>query len=374
MAKKLQEVGAGDAFGPEYVVRVKDVALGMEGFLVIHNTALGPGKGGIRMTPDVSEEEVIRLAATMTWKNALAGIPFGGAKAGIVMPPEVLRNKPLKKRFVQSFARLLEPLLLSKYIAGPDVNSTEEEMKWFVEGVGNRRAATGKPRALGGLPHELGSTGFGVAHATAVAAKVLNIPLKNATVAIAGFGNVGTFTFKFLEEMGARIVAINDSRSCAYLLRGLNYKKMMAVKKKTGSVANYPGANALPRDEVYTLPVDILIPAATTDVVNDGNKRAIKAKLIVEGANIPMQEEVEEYLRRRGIFIVPDFVANAGGVISSYAEHKGFNAKRMFKLVEQKVISATTAVVKESIRTKRNPRAVALGIAQERVRRAMEAR
>ena len=182
------EVYINDEFGPRYVVHVRDPKLGMGGVLVIDNTNLGPGKGGIRMTPNVTEEEVRRLARGMTLKNALAGIPFGGAKAGIVMPVEVSRDKAMKKKFVQSFARLLKPLLIKGYIAGPDVNSGETEMRWFADAAGDWRSATGKPSGYTkkgakkgkwrGLPHELGSTGFGVAHATAIAAELKGIPIK----------------------------------------------------------------------------------------------------------------------------------------------------------------------------------------------------
>jgi glutamate dehydrogenase/leucine dehydrogenase len=366
-----------DQFGPQYVVHVRDPKIGMEGVLVIDNTNLGPGKGGIRMTPNVTEEEVRRLARGMTWKNALAGIPFGGAKAGIVMPPEISKDKVMKKKFVQSFARLLKPLLINSYIAGPDVNSGETEMQWFADAAGDWRSATGKPASYQkkgaakgkwrGLPHELGSTGYGVAHSTAVAMQVLGRPLKGATVAIAGFGNVGTFAFKFLEEMGAKIVAINDSKATAYLPAGLEHKKMMAIKKKTGSVANYPGAKVLARDDVYTLPVDILIPAATTDLINDKNKSKVKAKMIVEGANIPMREEIENELWKKGIAIVPDFVANAGGVISSYAEYIGASPDTMFKMVREKVTNATRSVLSASVKNRRNPRKVAMELAQKRV-------
>src|SRR3989344_3802115 len=204
-----------DKFGPEYVVEVYDPVLGMEGFLVIDNTALGPGKGGIRMTHNVTAEEVYRLARTMTWKNSLADIPFGGAKAGIVWPSRQAQGKhsgsqELKKKFVQSFARAISVFMPKKYIAGPDVNSGEEEMKWFVEATGNWRTATGKPanvcidtfikgkttlrqaqgaRGRCGIPHEFGSTGFGVVESTEVAAELAGISLKDATVAIHGFGN-----------------------------------------------------------------------------------------------------------------------------------------------------------------------------------------
>lgn len=372
-----------DAFGPEYVVRVYDPKLGMEGFTVIDNTALGVGKGGIRMTPTVTEEEVRRLARAMTWKNALAGIPFGGAKSGIVTPPEVLKNKALKKKFVQSFAKLLKPLLVEKYVAGPDVNNGEKEMQWIAEAAGDWRAATGKPASYAkkgarrgtwrGLPHELGSTGYGVAYATAVAAELVGIDLKGARVAIEGFGNVGTFAFKFLSEMGATVVAVADSRTCAYMKEGLDYATAMRTKRRTGGLSAYPGAEALHHDQIFALPVDILIPAAVTDVINDSNKDAITARLVVEGANIPMREEVEEYLFRSGIVIVPDIVANAGGVISSYAEYMGYGAEKMFQLVRSKVTAATQEVMKESLRKKENPRSVALRLAMKKVARAPRA-
>ena len=172
---------------------------------------------------------------------------------------------------------------------------------------------------------------------------------------------------KFLQEWGAKIVAVADSRGTAYLESGLDHKTMMATKKKGGTVSQYPGAKAMTRDEIFGLDVDVLIPATVTDVINDSNKNTIKAKIIVEGANIPMRENIENELFERGITIVPDFVANAGGVISSYAEHMGYKAAKMFKMVEDKVTKATRMVLDQSMKSKRNPRAVAVAIAQERV-------
>jgi len=376
-----------DKFGPEYVLRIYDPKIGMEGFLVIDNTTLGPGKGGIRMTPDVTEEEVFRLARTMTWKNALADIPFGGAKAGIIYPSEALAkeglasSQDLKKQFVQSFARMIKPFTPKLYIAGPDVNTGEREMQWFVEATGNWRSATGKPANLCmkifgkpgekcGIPHEFGSTGFGVAHAAAVAVEMKGIDIKKATVAIEGFGNVGQFAFKYLRQMGARIVAVADSKGAVYNERGLDEDKIQRVKSQGKSVSQYPGGKKISRDRIFGLPVDILIPASVTDVINEKNKKAVKARIIVEGANIPMSEKVENELFQRGILIVPDFVANAGGVISSYAEYRGYNPKRMFDLVEKKVRKSTTLVLEECIKQKKNPREVALRIAKERIEEA----
>ena len=358
-------------FEPEYVIEVADSALGLKGILVIDNTVLGPGKGGIRMTPTVTTEEVKRLARTMTWKNALAGLPFGGAKAGMVWSGADVK---LKQAQVQSFARALKPFLIKKYIAGPDVNSGEREMAWFAGAVGNRRATTGKPRRLGGLPHELGSTGFGVAEATRAAVEVLNLPLAGLTVAIDGFGNVGSFALKFLTELGARVVAVADSRGTIYNPAGLPPRELLKWKQTKRTVATFPDGQKMSRGDVFALAVDVLIPASVTDVINKHNKNEIRAKIIVEGANIPMPEAVEEELSARGVLIVPDFIANAGGVISSYAEYRGWSAEKMFKLVKQKIGLLTKQVVKTSLAQKKNPRAVALALAETKIQAAMKKR
>lgn len=368
-----------DEFGPEYVIRIYDAQLGMEGFLVIDNTALGPGKGGMRMTPNVSVEEVFRLARTMTWKNALADIPFGGAKSGIVWGGG---TEEKKRAMIESFSRALKPLIPKKYIGGPDVNTGEREMQWFAEANGNWRSVTGKPanycmEAFGkkgekcGIPHEFGSTGFGVAKATAATAALIGMDLKNARVAIEGFGNVGSFAFKHLRELGATIVAVSDKDGAIYVERGLDGDALAKLKEQGKGVSAYPKAERITHDAIFALPVDVLIPAAVTDVIHDGNKDKIQAKLIVEGANIPMRESVERELFKRGIFIVPDFVANAGGVISSYAEYRGYNPKRMFELVERKITAAVKNVTAQSLKTGKDPRTIAMAIAQEKVRERM---
>ncbi len=380
MARSQQSMTEKDNIGPEEVTRINEPNSGLIGFLVIDNTALGPGKGGIRMTPDVTEDEVARLARTMTWKNALADIPFGGAKAGIVTKKGIAKEE--KKRLVQAFARALKQYIPERYIAGPDVNSGEEEMQWFAEETGIWESATGKPsnycipRADGsgtrcGLPHELGSTGLGVAHAARIATEIRKIPLRGATVAIEGFGNVGTFAFHFLNEWGAKIVAVSDSRGAAHAKGGLEEKTLHDLKAGGKSVADYPGAERLEKDKLFDLPVDILIPAAVTDVINEGNKDRIQARIIVEGANISMREPIEDELWRRGITIVPDIVANAGGVISSYAEYKGMTPDEMFAMVEEKVTGTVREILSKSEAEKRNPREIAMAIAGEKVKTAM---
>jgi len=365
-----------DKFGPEYIVKVSNPQIGMEGFLVIDNTAFGLGKGGIRMTPNVSEEEIARLARTMTWKNALAGLPFGGAKAGIKWPggPD-----SLKKEFIQSFARAINLFIPKKYVAGPDVNTGEREMQWFVETTKKWNSATGKPANLCmkvfgkqgekcGIPHEFGSTGFGVAHTTKIAAEMSGLDIKNTTIAIHGFGNVGTFAYKYLMEMGAKIIMIADASGVILNENGFDKKEIEEVIKKKKGVVQYAGeAKKIKPEDFWSVPVDILIPASVTDVINDKNKNDIKAKIIIEAANIPMSEKIEDELFKKGILIVPDFVANAGGVISSYAEYRGYNPRRMLEMVENKIVKNAKAVLKKSLKQKRNPRQVALEIAKKRV-------
>lgn len=368
-----------DTLGPEYLLEVYDPLIGMRGFLVIDNLALGPGKGGIRMTPIVTKEEIQRLARTMTLKNALAGIPFGGAKAGIVWPGG---SAELKKKFVQSFARKIRMFMPRYYIAGPDVNTGEREMQWFVEATGNWRSATGKPANLCmktfgklgekcGIPHEFGSTGFGVAQATLVATEIRGIDIKKSKVAIHGFGNVGTFTYRYLRDFGATIIAVADSSGAIFSESGLDGEEIQKVIQEKKLLKDCLGCKKISADEFWKIPVDILIPASVTDVIHEKNKGNIRAKIIVEAGNIPMREGIEKELSNRGILIVPDFVANAGGVISSYAEYRGYNPKKMLDLVARKIRNSTRLVLERSAKLKKNPREIALAIAREKVETGM---
>jgi len=367
-----------DDFGPEMILEVYDSKTKMHGFLVIDNTALGPGKGGIRMTPTVSIEEVFRLARTMTWKCSITNLSFGGAKSGIVANPKKI-SKDEKRVLIKAFARALKPVSPRLYIAAPDVNTGEEEMRWYAEANGSWRSCTGKPKNMCykpgercGIPHEFGSTGFGVAVATRVAAEHDGVDLESSSIAIEGFGNVGSFTSKFLSESGAMIVAVSDSKGCIYNPDGLDYEKLMKVKKETRSVINYKPGKKISTEELFGLPVDILIPAALSDSININNMNKIKARIIVEAANIPTTPRIEEIFHRKGILVVPDFVANAGGVISSYAEYKGYHLKKMFTLVENKIKRNTKIVLKRSDKENIKPRDAALKTAKERVRKAME--
>ena len=368
-----------DSFGPEHVVRVYDPAIGMTGFLVIDNTILGPGKGGIRMTSDVTVLEVFRLARTMTWKTALADIPFGGAKAGIVWSGG---SEEMKKAFVQSFARMIAPFVPEKYITAPDINTGEQEMQWFVEATGVWESATGKPSNYCvaipgfntqkcGIPHESGSTGVGVAESAAVAAEMKLGGIEGKTVAIHGFGNVGKAAYETLFRMGVNIVALADSHATIYKEDGLDSDILDAIVKEGKHLSEYPNVEISP-DEFWKKPVDMLIPASVTDVIHNGNKGDITAKIIVEGGNIPMSEEIEEEFFKKGVTVVPDFVANAGGVISSYAEYEGLDIKNTFALLEEKVRQSTRAVLEESEERKESPRKTAQRIAMEKISNVAE--
>ncbi|MBU5689660.1 MAG: Glu/Leu/Phe/Val dehydrogenase [Candidatus Aenigmatarchaeota archaeon] len=360
-----------DEWGPEKIIQTYDPKTKMVGILVIDNTALGPGKGGIRMTPTVTVEEVFRLARTMTWKNALAELPFGGAKAGIVADPKSMSEEH-KVEIIKSFAKSLKQVCPSIYVAGPDVNTNEQSMKWFAEEIGDKKACTGKPKEMGGLPHELGSTGFGVAHATKVALKYLNKDLNNTKIAIEGYGNVGTFAHKFLEEWGAKIVAVSDSKGGIYNENGLIYNELMKTKTQTGSVVNFEKAKKIENKDVFELDVDVLIPAALPDVINESNWNNVKAKIVVEAGNIVMKEEIEAKLHEKGIIVVPDFAANAGGVISSWVEYIGKDENFMFKTVEEKITKNVDLVLEKSHEENIKPRDAALEIAKQRVRKAMK--
>ncbi len=360
-ASIFEQTIAGDKFGPRYILKLYNPKFNVWGFLVIDNLKLGPGKGGIRMTSAVTEEEVFRLARAMTFKNALAGIPFGGAKAGIAFDPRKAGEKT-KKEIVEWFAEGLKPFLPKYYVAGPDVNMGEKEMAWFVRAAGDLKAATGKPSRLGGLPHELGSTGFGVALSARIAMKFLKFDVKKTTVAIQGFGNVGSFAFKFLKEAGAKIVAVSDASGGVFNERGLDFEKLSRVSRDAGSVTHYKDGRGINNKQLLELKVDVLIPAALSDVINESNVDKIKAKIIVEGANIPMREIFEQKLHRKGVLIIPDIIANAGGVISSYAEYRGFDQKKMFRMVEEKIATRAKSVLEKSKKTGKTPRDVAIEI------------
>ncbi len=363
-----------DEWGPEKILHVYNPEVGMKGILVIDNTTLGPGKGGIRILPTITTEEIFRLARTMTWKCALAELPFGGAKSGIIADPKQI-SKEEKLKIIRFFSRALKPVCPKLYIAAPDVNTGEEEIAVFVKENGSLKSATGKPAAMCvkpgvkcGIPHEYGSTALGVVQAAFTAANYSELDFEGATVAIEGFGNVGSYVAEYLTQIDVKVVAVSDSKGCIYQPEGLRYEKLSEVKKESGSVVNYRPGKVLDNKEIFELPVDVIIPAALPDVITKDNVRRVKAKMVVEAANIPIRPEIEEVLQRRGVLVVPDILANAGGVISSYAEWRGYNPQQMLKLVQRKIRRNTLVVLDYAVEKGLGLRDAALGIAKERIR------
>ncbi|MBI5398184.1 Glu/Leu/Phe/Val dehydrogenase [Candidatus Woesearchaeota archaeon] len=363
-----------DKFGPEKILSVYDAKTGMRGFVVIDNTSLGPAKGGIRMTGDVTIDEVAKLARAMTWKCAIAELPFGGGKSGIIADTHKIDDAK-KQELITAFAAAVRPVCPSLYVAAPDIGTTKREMETFAKSNGSNKSCTGKPKTMCegtacGIPHELGSTGWGVHHATLVALKHQKRDPKKITFAVDGFGNVGSFAAKYLSENGAKLVAVSDSKGCVYNPDGISFKDLNAVKKKTGSVINYKPGNVLKSSDTPTVACDVFIPAAKADVIHAKNWKDVKATLIVEGANIPIAHDIEVELHKKGVLIIPDFVANAGGVISSYVEYIGGSEDDVFPLIEKKIVRNTQLVLDTMTKKKIPPRDAAMQIAIERVKKA----
>ena len=370
-----------DEWGPEKVLQVYDPDTGMKGVLVIDNTSKGPGKGGIRFAPSVTPLEVFRLARTMTWKCAASGLPFGGAKGGIIADP----NKVDRVSWMKSFAKMIRPYCPSQYIAATDVGTTELDMAIFAHEIGDMRACTGKPSELGGIPHELGTTGYGVSVALQTAIdilkelKITQLPPKSQTrVVIQGFGNVGSFAARFLDQKGIKVVGVSDVSGFIYSKEenGLNIPKLMKDMKgkaKLSDLKDY-GYDIRDKDEIFEIGLDIFIPAAMGGVIN--NKTSSKlvrngVKMVVEAANIPTTSDAGEYLHKNKIWIIPDFLANAGGVIGSFVEYQGRTEKEAFDLIEYKITKNIKEVLTEAIMKEDNPRKIATELSKQIVYRAM---
>ena len=243
----------------------------------------------------------------------------------------------------------------------------EGDMEIFAKANGSMKSCTGKPKHLGGLPHELGSTGFGVYHATLTTLKFLGKDIKKTTISIEGFGNVGIFAFKFLSEAGAKIVAVSDSKGMIYNKNGISFNELEKVKQGTGSVVNYKSCEKKDSNKIIEVDADVLITAAIPDLIKSNDINKLKFRLIVEGSNMPMSEETERVLYKKGILVIPDIIANAGGVISSYVEYKGGNEKEMFKLVEEKITKNVKHILELSKKERIDTRDAALRIAKKRV-------
>lgn len=367
-----------DDYGPEKVVYVSDARTGMRGVLVIDNTARGMGKGGTRMSPTVSVAEVARLARTMTWKWAAVDLPFGGAKAGIIGNPDGAD----KEAVLRAFARKLSNEVPSEYVFGLDMGLTEQDAAIFIDELGDRGASVGLPAELGGFPYdELGVTGYGLAESADAALSHLGRETAGARISIQGFGAVGTAAARRLDELGARIVAVSTTEGMVADPDGLDLELLLKLRIESGDccVLDYGGAQQRLGDEL-TIDTDVLVPAACQDVIDDALARRVRASLIVEGANLPTTPAAQRVLAERGITVVPDFIANAGGVVAAAysmdSRHSSFapEADTVLQSVSSRIRENTRVVLEGTQGSERTPHQIALDLAQGRVRKAMQLR
>jgi len=296
------------------------------GYRVQYNDVLGPTKGGIRYHPDLTLDEVIALSAWMTWKTAVTGLPLGGGKGGIRCNPKEMSKSELE-RLTRGYARALARFIGPKFdVPAPDVYTDAQTMAWIMDeysemvGYNAFGVVTGKPVHVGGSLGRNEATSRGLMYTVIEAAKHLGLGLKGAKVAVQGYGNVGFHAAKLLKEFGCKIIAVSDSRGGIYNLKGLDPEKVMEHKSKTGSVLGYDGCKGLTNEEILELDCDVLVPAALESQITKVNAGRIKAKIVAEGANGPTTPEADEILFRSGVFVIPDILANSGGVIVSYFE------------------------------------------------------
>jgi glutamate dehydrogenase (NAD(P)+) len=349
------------------------------GFRVQYNITLGPAKGGIRYHPSVTLDEVTALAAWMTWKCAVAHIPFGGGKGGVICDPTKMSKREIEALTRRYVAEIIDAIGPEKDVPAPDVNTNEQIMAWVMDTysmhVGHTETAvvTGKPIELGGSLGRREATGRGVMIATREAAKHLGIDITKARVALQGFGNVGSISAQLLSQLGARVVAVTDWKGGVYNGKGIDVDTLLAHVRQHQTVDGFSGAEPLASDTLFGLDVDILIPAALENQITMANARDIKARIIVEGANGPTMPDAHRHLHERGVFIVPDILANSSGVTTSYFEwvqdRYGYfwSEKEVNERLELKMCEAFDAVLQTSIKYNVDMRTAAYVVAINRV-------
>ncbi|HWP98838.1 MAG TPA: Glu/Leu/Phe/Val dehydrogenase [Vicinamibacterales bacterium] len=349
------------------------------GYRVQYSITLGPAKGGIRYHPNVTLDEVTALAAWMTWKCAVAQIPFGGGKGGIVCDPTRLSRRELEALTRRYVAEIIDAIGPEKDIPAPDVNTNEQVMAWVMDtysmhvGTTTTAVVTGKPIELGGSRGRREATGRGVMIVTRETARHLGFSLEGARIAVQGFGNVGSVSARLLAEQGARIVAVTDWKGGVYNDRGLDIPRLIQHAEQHRTVAGFPGGEPIDNEGLFALEVDVLIPAALENQITMENAPNVKARAIVEGANGPTTPDAHRYLHERGVFVVPDILANAGGVTVSYFEwvqdrHGYFwTEQEVNERLDAKMYEAFHIVLKTAARYRTDMRTAAYIVAIDRV-------
>jgi glutamate dehydrogenase (NAD(P)+) len=354
-----------DELGPAKTIQVHEPSLGLKATLVVDNVACGPSIGGLRMAPDVGVGECFRLARAMTLKNAAAGLAHGGGKSVLWGDPRMAAAR--KEQLIRAFAHALRNE--TDYIFGPDMGTDETCMAWVKDEIGR---AVGLPAEIGGIPlDEIGATGWGLKHATEVAARFCDIRIDGASVAVQGFGAVGKHAARFLAADGAKLVAASDSRGTLVDRTGIDVAELIRIKDGGGSVCDHPKGEKGSVDAIIDVACDIWIPAARPDVIREDNVARLQTKLVPQGANIPFTAEAERMLHERGVTIVPDFIANAGGVICAAMEYRGATQAQAFEAIAEKIRDNTEAVLSDVEARRVSAREAALALATRRVKQAM---
>jgi glutamate dehydrogenase (NAD(P)+) len=350
------------------------------GYRVQYNITLGPAKGGIRYHPDVSLDEVTALAAWMTWKCAVAHIPFGGGKGGIICDPTRMSRRELEALTRRYVAEIIDAIGPEKDVPAPDVNTDAQIMAWVMDtysmhvGHTSTGVVTGKPVEMGGSLGRREATGRGVSIVAREAAKHVGFDIKGATVGVQGFGNVGSVSAELIAALGAKIVAVADWKGGVYNEKGLDVAAMMDyARQHNKTVDGFPGGEPIDNERLFALDVDVLVPAALENQITMENAPGIRAKVVVEGANGPTTPEAHKVLHERGIFVVPDILANSGGVTTSYFEwvqdrHGYFwTLEEVNSRLEAKMCEAFNAVLQTSLKYKTDMRTAAYIVAINRV-------
>ncbi len=362
-----------DATGPERILSFYDPTSQMRAVIVIDTTAFGMSAGGVRMLPDLSVEEMIRLARAMTYKYLMLEFPAGGAKAGIWYDPATQDRQAIMDAFLQ----VLQPLYEKRtYYPGADMGTSDDDFLPLRNESGKRRYSGLRTKHFEGLPLEDQLTGFGVVESALVAAKAFQLPVHGATVAIEGFGKVGGGAARFFVRAGAQVVAVSTLTGTRYDPKGLDVARLLELRQEYGddAVRHYRGGRLLSRRALFMLPVDILIPGARPDVIHAKNADRIQAKLIVPAANIPFRPSIANRLSQRGVGVVPDFVSNGGGVLAALADIQGLGTEESFAFVSEHIQKNTRLVLSRSRRSRCTPFEAALRIVRERWKKTARTR
>jgi glutamate dehydrogenase/leucine dehydrogenase len=365
-------------------IKMDDCSIGVfNGYRVQHWDVRGPFKGGIRYHPNVTLDDVTALAMWMTWKCAVADLPYGGAKGGISCNPKKMSQGELERLTRRYVSLIFDYLGPHRDVPAPDVYTNEQTMAWIMDtysqlkGYSVPESVTGKPMEIGGSEGRVCATSLGVAFCMREAAKLLKLNLKNATVAVQGYGNVGYNAASIMHNMGCKIVAVSDSSGGIYCPDGINPKEVHAHKSKTGSVINYKNCTNITNEELLQTKCDILIPAALQNQITKDNADKIRAKIVAEGANGPTTPEADKTLYEKGTCLIPDILANSGGVTVSYFEwvqnltREHWTLKEVNQKLENKITKAFYDVQKLSRKEESDMRTAALMLGVGRVAHAL---